>query len=133
MKINELPFIMIKCLILTIIIELVIGIIIGIRNKKDIANIILVNVFTNPLVTSIPIFMYIFFGYYLEIIFLILLEIFALLSEGYIYKKVLIYNKINPFLISLILNLSSYGLGLLINKIWKKVQYEFFRCSSSYS
>lgn len=117
MKINELPFIMIKCLILTIIIELVIGIIIGIRNKKDIANIILVNVFTNPLVTSIPIFMYIFFGYYLEIIFLILLEIFALLSEGYIYKKVLIYNKINPFLISLILNLSSYGLGLLINKI----------------
>lgn len=117
MIINDLPFIMLKCLVFTILIEVVVGLIIGVRDKKDILNIALVNVFTNPLVTSIPVLIYINFRYIPYIISLILLEIFALASEGFIYSKVLKYKKINPFIISLILNLSSYLIGLLINNL----------------
>lgn len=117
MIINDLPFIMLKCLVFTILIEVVVGLMIGVRDKKDILNIVLVNVFTNILVTSIPVLIYINFRYTPYIISLILLEIFALVSEGFIYSKVLKYKKINPFIISLILNLSSYLIGLLINNL----------------
>ena len=115
MSINDLPIIMARCLILTIIIEVIIGIILGIRNKKDLLNIILVNVVTNPIVVSFPILIYLLFGYNYEMLSLYILEIVTLFVEGFIYKKVLIYKKINPFLISLILNLSSYLIGELIN------------------
>ena len=117
MIINDLPFIMLKCLVFTILIEVVVGLIIGVRNKRDILNIILVNVFTNPLVTSIPVLIYINFRTTPYIISVILLEIFAFVSEGFIYKKTLTYKRINPFIISLILNLSSYLIGLLINNL----------------
>ena len=117
MIINDLPFIMLKCLVCTILIEVVVGLIIGVRNKKDILNVILVNVLTNPLVTSIPVLIYINLRYTPYIISIIILEIFAFVSEGFIYKKTLTYKKINPFIISLILNLSSYLIGLLINNL----------------
>ncbi len=115
MSINDLPIIMARCLILTIIIEVIVGIILGIRNKKDILNVILVNVVTNPIVVSFPILIYLLFGYNYEMLSLYILEIVTLFVEGFIYKKVLIYKKTNPFLISLILNLSSYLIGELIN------------------
>ena len=54
MIINDLPIIMIKCLLITIIIEVLISILLGLR-KKDILNVILVNIVTNPLVVSIPV------------------------------------------------------------------------------
>ena len=63
MSINELPMIMIRCLLLTIIIEIIVGLILGIRNKKDIINIILVNIVTNPIVVSIPILVLVKYGY----------------------------------------------------------------------
>ena len=86
MSINELPIVMVRCLVFTIIIEVIVGIILGIRNKKDILNVILV-----------------------------ILEVITLFVEGFIYLKVLNYKKLNPFLISLFLNLSSYLIGELIN------------------
>lgn len=117
MLITDLPWIMARCLIGTLIIEIIIGIIIGIRDKKDILNVGLVNVFTNPLVSSIPVLIYINCGYVPQIVSLVILEIFAFVSEGFIYSKVLKYKKINPYLISLILNLSSYIIGVIINNI----------------
>ena len=56
MIINDLPIIMVKCLLCTIIIEVIVGLIIGIRDKKYIINITLVNVLTNPVVVSLPIY-----------------------------------------------------------------------------
>jgi len=41
---------MLLCLFSTIIIEVLVAILCGVRDKKDILNIILVNAFTNPLV-----------------------------------------------------------------------------------
>lgn len=117
MLINDLPLIMLRCLILTIIIEVIIGLILKIKNKKDILNIILVNIITNPIVVSIPVYINIKFGLLERNICLIILEIITLFVEGFIYKKVLNYKKINPYLISLILNMSSYLIGEIINYI----------------
>lgn len=117
MIINDLPLIMIKCLICTIIIELVIVLVIGIRNKFNIINVILVNILTNPLVVSIPVYFNIKYGLFTRNVVLIILEILIFVIEALIYKKYLKYKKINPYLISLILNLGSYLFGLIINNI----------------
>ena len=63
MLISDLPYYMFKCLVLTIIIELIIAIIIGIRGKKNIINVVLVNIITNPLVVTLPFFLLIVFNY----------------------------------------------------------------------
>ena len=107
----NLLLIMTKCLILTIIIELVIAIILGVKYKKDMILVIIVNIITNPFVVSIPIFLYKLFGFKIEIISLIILEILTVLVEGIIYLKKLKYKSINPFILSLLLNLSSYMIG----------------------
>lgn len=111
MYIKDMPIVMIKFLIITIIIEVLISIILGIRDKKDILIIILANIFTNPLVTSIPTYFQICYGMVSRNIVVLLLEIFAVVSEGYIYYKSLKYKKNNGFVLSLILNLSSYLIG----------------------
>ena len=117
MNLNELPLIMIKCLLCTIILECIIGIIIGVRDKKDILNIVLVNIMTNPIVVSVPIFVMTRSNMRNRYITLYILEILTVIVEGLIYKKVFKYKKLNPFVVSIILNLGSYLLGEVINKI----------------
>lgn len=104
-------------LIITIIFELLSSFIIGIRKKKDYLNIILVNFLTNPLLNGIVLFVNIYYGILYRNIVLYILEILVVIIEGLIYKKYLIFKKINPYLVSFILNISSYGLGLLVNKL----------------
>lgn len=116
MNINELPLIMLICLISTIVIELIMSLLLGMRNKKDILNVILVNIMTNPLVVSI--LMYITYNrLFNTTISIIILEILVILTEGFAYKKVLTFDKINPYVLSLILNISSYFIGGLLNNI----------------
>ncbi len=116
MNINELPLIMLICLSSTIVIELIMSLLLGIRNKKDILNVILVNIMTNPLVVSI--LMYITYNrLFNTTISIIILEILIILTEGFTYKKVLTFDKINPYVLSLILNISSYFIGGLLNNI----------------
>lgn len=116
MNINELPLIILICLSSTIVIELIMSLLLGIRNKKDILNVILVNIMTNPLVVSI--LMYITYNrLFNTTISIIILEILVILTEGFVYKKVLTFDKINPYVLSLILNISSYFIGGLLNNI----------------
>ena len=117
MNIANLPYIMIKCLLCTIIIEVVMAFILRVRDKKDYLNIMLVNIITNPIVVSLPVFIYVKYGYKEYIISLITLELLTVLTEGLIYLKVLKYKRINPILLSLILNASSYLIGEVINKL----------------
>ena len=118
MRINDLPFIMIRSLVLTLIIELIVALIIKVRDKKDLINVILVNLLTNPIVVSLPILIYINYLGNSQRISLIILEVLTLFVEGFVYSKVLNYKKTNPYLISLILNCSSYFLGEIINYIF---------------
>jgi len=117
MSLNSLPLLLIRCLLLTIIIELIIALILGIRDKKDIINIILVNVITNPIVVMSQTLLYIKFGYNIEMIGIAILEVLVVLVEGLIYKKVLNYKKINPILLSLILNTLSFLIGEFVNML----------------
>lgn len=110
-----LPYIMLFCLISTILIELTISYLLKIRNKKDLLNIILINIVTNPIVSCFPYIIYLIYGMKYRILSLVILELWAFVTEGLIYKKNLNYKKINPFVISLILNLSSYIIGLIID------------------
>ena len=115
MILNDLPIIMIKCLVITIIIEIVVALILKIRDKKDLLNIALVNIMTNPIVTSIPVYMNIRYSVNCRNITLLILEILTVLLEGLIYKKFLNFKRINPFILSLLLNCSSYFIGEIIN------------------
>ena len=115
MIINNLPYIMIRSLVLTIIIEVFVALILKVRNKKDLINITLANIVTNPLVVSIPVYFNIKYGVLERNIVLCILEIGTVFIEGLIYMKVLDYKRINPFVLSLILNLSSYLIGEAIN------------------
>ena len=114
MNLNDLPYIMARCLILTIIIEVGIAIILGYR-KKDLINVLLVNIMTNPIVVTIPLYFNVKYGLLERNITLLTLEILAVLSEGFVYKKYLLNKKMNPYLLSLILNVSSYLIGEVIN------------------
>ena len=117
MIINEMPIIMVKCLLITVIIEVIVGIILKVKEKKDFLNIILVNFMTNPIVVTFPVYINIRFGLLERNFAVLILEILTVIIEGTIYKKYLKYDKINPYIMSLILNLSSYIIGDIIKYI----------------
>ena len=105
---------MAKCLILTILIETLVAFILGYR-KKDLLNVILVNILTNPIVVTVPVYFNVKYGINERNICLLVLELLTLFIEGFIYKKYMNKRNINLYLLSLILNSSSYVLGIFIN------------------
>lgn len=105
---------MLMCLIITIIIEMVFAYILKVRDKIDFLNILLVNILTNPILVITTYMIGILSSKLNKDIATYIFEVLVVLTEGYIYKKVLKYKKINGFILSLILNLSSYLIGLLI-------------------
>ncbi len=113
MNLNKLPIILVYYLLITILLEVLLAFILGLR-KKDLLYVILVNIITNPVLNAITTFVYINYHYKKWIISLIIFEILAVLIEGLIYKKVLLYKKINYLFLSLILNIFSYFVGKLI-------------------
>ena len=109
---------MLIALVLTIIIETLIAFLLfKIKDKKDLLIIMLVNVVTNPLVNSISSYYLYNFGYKARAISMVILELSAFVVEALIYRKTLSNKKINPFILSLILNATSYLTGILINNI----------------
>lgn len=114
----SIPLIMARCLFFTILIECFIALILGIRKGKDFLNILLVNCITNPIVVTVPIYFNLKYGIIERRVVLLALEVLTFILEGLVYKKVLIYKKFNPLFISLILNLSSYFIGAVINKLF---------------
>ena len=113
--IELIPYYMIRSLLITLVVEILVAIVLKIKDKKDLLNILLVNLLTNPLLNAIIIYINVFYSIKARNISLIFLEIFIVFIEGFIYKKVLKYKKINCYLLSLILNFSSYILGTIIN------------------
>lgn len=97
---------------ITIIIETLLAYILKIREKEDLLNIIIINFITNVALNIFIIISSILFNKL--IINIILLEILIIVVEGIFYKKKLSYKKINPFLISLILNTVSYLFSIII-------------------
>ena len=115
MDLNNEYLVMIICLTLTILIEVSLAFILGVRKKRDFLNIILVNIMTNPIVVTLPILLYILFNYSVYRYSIYILEVLAVILEGLVYLKILKYRKLNPFALSLILNAVSFGIGLIFN------------------
>lgn len=99
---------------LTLLLEIPAALILGLRRKEDILLVGLVNVLTNPIVVLILNLFFIFTASPPPWFLILPLEVFAVLTEGFIYQKGLSYRRIHPFLLSLILNGISYFGGLLL-------------------
>lgn len=110
---------MIVNLLLTIVIELSLGLIIGVRKKSDIYDIIFINCVTN-LVLNYIINICSFFLYknvMILYILVLILEILVVIIEYKFYKKNLNFKKINLLIFSIILNVSSFLIGLVLLKV----------------
>ena len=102
-------------LVLTLIIELAISLIIGIRDEEDIKIVICANVITNPIVVFVANCIYKLNNQTLYYGVVLVLEVLAIITEGIIFKKFLKYKKISPMKVSIINNVISYSLGVLIS------------------
>lgn len=116
MRISDLPYIMARCLILTIIIEVLVAYLFGYR-KKDLVNIMLANIITNPIVVVVPVYFNIKYGLLERNIVLSILEILTVIVEGFIYNKYFNKRSMNTYKLSLILNIITYLAGEIINRL----------------
>jgi len=82
------------------------------RDKKDLLLVVLVNILTNPVVVLLY-WLTALYTNWNTVIVLILLELFAVFTEGYYYKK---YGSgfCRPYLFSIAVNIFSFGTGALI-------------------
>ena len=103
-------------LILTLVIELIVSAILGIKDKYDIKIIIIANCITNPAVVYIANCLTLLNIISIYIIAIALLEVLAIIIEFLIYKKYLKFNEKSPLVISVINNIISFSLGLIITK-----------------
>lgn len=102
-------------LALTLLLELATAAIIGLRKSRDLLLIALVNILTNPIIvltmnltyfiTLSPPVWYLTAG----------LELAAFLTEGLLYRNRLTWNHWNPFLLSFVLNATSYLGGFMLS------------------
>jgi len=81
-------------------------------NKKEILLVILVNTLTNPIVVLTYSLLY-FYTNWNTVLIIVPLEMFAVVTEGFIYKRNSECIK-RPFIFSLLINAFSYLTGLLI-------------------
>ena len=110
-------FSLLTSLMLAIIIEVIVAKKYIMNIKEDIRLIVLVNIFTNPLVVFFSNLILIYYSIKIYIPILIILEIITVLTEGHLYKKYLENKKIKPYKFSLILNSISFIIGIIINII----------------
>jgi hypothetical protein len=103
-------------LILTILFEAGIFLLIGKRKKKDLLLVMLVNVITNPVVV-LSYWLAVLYTNWNHVLVTMLLELFAVLTEGYYYKK---YGQDfgRPYLFSAAANAFSFGTGVLLQIIF---------------
>lgn len=90
------------------------SILLGLRGK-DLLNVLLVNILTNPLLNAIhPLFLF-HYGKEAQIASMLILEILVVILEGFIYYKVLNYKKMGGYKLSFLCNFLSFMVGTLIN------------------
>jgi len=110
--IQNLLFSLALSLALTLILESGFFFIAGKRNKKDLLLVLLVNVITNPIVVLFYHLSVMFTDLH-RVIIIIPLELFAIICEGWYYKKYGMDFK-RPFLFAISANVFSYGVGLIL-------------------
>ena len=98
------------CLLLTMVLEEAMALLVGVRKGFDLAVILFTNTLTNPVV----VFTGILLSTYTAVpraLYITVLEITVYVVEALIYKKLLCCRKPSPFILSLILNATSFFIG----------------------
>ena len=104
-------------LLLTIVIEISISFIIGIRDNEDLKVVFFFNVLTNPVVVYIANCVKLLNSNVIFNIAVFIMEILVIIVEFIIYKRFLEYQKKSPLFVSSINNIISFSLGVIISKI----------------
>lgn len=105
-------------LTLTLFIENMVAAILGVKKRKDFLLIALVNIVTNPILVQTLIIIGYAFQKSPRWFVILLLEVVVVCVEGFYYRNRLSFNKINPFLLSIILNGLSYFGGRMLYEIF---------------
>ena len=116
MVIKEIILTLAICLVLTLVLEEVTALIIGVRKGFDLIVILFSNLLTNPVV----VYAGIAFASFTKIprpVYVIVLELAAFIIEALIYRKLLFTKKPSPFLLSLILNCVSFFIGSTLSSL----------------
>lgn len=116
MVVKQIILTLIVCLILTLVLEEITALIVGVRKGFDLTVILFSNLLTNPVVvfsgmllasfTNIP-----------RPVYIIVLELAAFITEALIYRKLLFTKRPSPFLLSLILNSVSFFVGTTLSSL----------------
>lgn len=106
-------------LFLTLVIEITISLILGIRDIKDIKIIFWANVLTNPIVVFTTNCVMLLNNNLIYNIVVAIMEVAAVIVEYILFKKFLENKKKSPLLLSIINNGISFSLGIVINLFLK--------------
>lgn len=115
---HRIAFGMLTALALTVVIEGVLAFVLGVRTKYGQLVVLLTNVITNPLLNAVMTVVSFYISPTVYYWFLVPLEFLVVFVEGRIYKNTLSV-KMNPYLLSSLLNAGSCLLGMGILKIIK--------------
>ena len=104
------------CLTGTLLIEVTLALALGVRGWDDIEKVVLINILTNPVLVTILFLLNRMRVDVKEIFFIQLgLEVVVVILEGMHYKRKMQKERMNPFLLSMVLNAVSYGAGLALS------------------
>ena len=109
----RLPYYLAVCLAVTAAAETGLAFLLEYR-RRDLLFVALANMLTNPPVVVLTYLSGLFWGREAKLIALVALEAAAYLTEALIYRNTLTGKKLNPFILSLILNAASFVCGLFI-------------------
>ncbi|MBP5490362.1 MAG: hypothetical protein J6Y10_07170 [Lachnospiraceae bacterium] len=106
------------CLLGTLLIEVPLALVFGVRGWDNIEKVVLINILTNPVLVTILLLLNRMKAE-IDVIFLVqfVLEIVVVILEGVFYRRKLQKVRRNPFLLSAVLNAVSYGAGLALGLI----------------
>ena len=118
-------------LAITLIIELLIAVLFGFRNKWELVTVFLINVITNPLMNYLLSINYYFHIISQYVVLLIILEVIFIFVEWRLLVFILNSNSKKMFVLSTVMNTCSCVAGLLIFT-WLIVQYYYPTIPGSY-
>lgn len=115
MTLEQLPLIMLRALLITLIIECAVAWILGVRTRDGQKVVFLANLMTNPVVVSMGAGVLLFLGRNMLFPITVIMEVIVVVVEGVVYRRYLETER-DPFVISLICNAVSFFTGELLNR-----------------
>ncbi len=110
----QLIAVFLHCLSLTILLELGLAFLLGVRSKGDFLLLFLAQVLTNPAVVLLSSLAEGFLTRPLYLLTVALAELGAVAAEALVYRNGLDYQRLSPLMLSFLLNLFSFGAGELM-------------------